>query len=65
MPRRKLYEDDETESFTIRLPRTLKEYLRKRAQTNRRSLNQEIVWLIEWALAHLTTESESSEQSES
>lgn len=58
MPRHKLYGDDETASFTIRLSRTLKEKLRKQAQTNRRSLNQEIVWLVEWALAHLPTESE-------
>jgi hypothetical protein len=56
MPRRKLYEDDETVAFTIRLSRTLKEYLRKQAQAHRRSLNQEIVWLVEWALAHLPEE---------
>jgi len=63
MPRRKLYEDDETVAFTIRLSRTLKEYLRKQAQAHRRSLNQEIVWLVEWALAHLPEEPKPGDES--
>lgn len=58
MPRRKLYGDDETVAFSIRLPRTLKENLQRRAQTHRRSLNQEIVWLVQWALAHRPEEPE-------
>jgi predicted HicB family RNase H-like nuclease len=62
MPRRKLYGDDETVAFSTRLPRTLKEHLQKRAQANRRSLNQEVVWLVEWALAHLPEEQEPDDE---
>lgn len=65
MPRRRLYGDDETVAFTIRLPRTLKEKLQKQAQSHRRSLNQEIVWLVQWALAHLPVEPEPDDESKS
>ena len=53
MPRQKLYSDEESFAFSIRLPATLREILVARAKENRRSLNQEIVWLIQYALTHL------------
>ncbi len=53
MPRQKLYSDEETIAFSIRLPASLRDILQARANENRRSVNQEIVWLIQYALAHL------------
>jgi hypothetical protein len=50
MPRQRLYPDDETLAFSIRLPAALKREIEQRAQQNRRSLNQEIVFLIQQAL---------------
>jgi len=54
MPRRPLYPDDRTVAFTVRLPERLKRRLEERARRNLRSLNQEIVWLLQWALEHLS-----------
>mgnify|MGYP000670662482 CR=1 FL=1 len=48
--------DKEVVAFSIRLPRPLNDRIRERAKQNRRSLNQEIVWLLEQALRFLDTE---------
>jgi len=58
MPRKKLYRDDETVAFSIRLPAALRERLEQRAAENRRSLNQEIVWLVQQALETIEPEPE-------
>ena len=50
MPRQKLYPDEDLVPLSIRLPVTMREAIQGRAQMNRRSLNQEIVWLLEKAL---------------
>ena len=42
--------DKEVVAFNVRLPRPLNDRIRERAKQNRRSLNQEIVWLLEQAL---------------
>jgi predicted HicB family RNase H-like nuclease len=42
--------DEEIVAFSIRLPRSLKEEIQERAQENRRSLNQEIVWMLQQAM---------------
>ena len=54
MPRRPLYPGERTVAFTIRLPESLKRRLEERARKNLRSLNQEIVWLLRWALERLS-----------
>jgi predicted HicB family RNase H-like nuclease len=46
MPRQRVY-DEEIVAFSIRLPRSLKEEIQERAQENRRSMNQEIVWMLQ------------------
>ncbi len=56
MPRQKLYSDEEIAALSIRLPASLKAVIEQRAQANRRSLNQEIVWLLERAIEHLAQE---------
>ena len=56
MPRQKLYQDQETVALSIRLPANIRDILTERAAENRRSLNQEIVWLIQKALAALEQE---------
>jgi predicted HicB family RNase H-like nuclease len=49
MPRKKVYKE-EIVAFSIRLPRSVKDQIQDRAQENRRSLNQEIVWMLQQAL---------------
>lgn len=56
MPRQKLYSDEEVAALSIRLPASLKALIEQRAQANRRSLNQEIVWLLERAIELLSQE---------
>ena len=56
MPRQRLYPDEKTISLSIRIPASLKDKLHKRAVRNRRSLNQEIVWLIQKAIAMIEDE---------
>jgi len=56
MPRQRLYQDEETISLSIRLPASIRDQIEKRARQNRRSLNQEIVWLILKALEILAQE---------
>lgn len=62
MPRKKLYRDDETVAFSIRLPAALRERLEQRAAENRRSLNQEIVWLVQQAFDLVGPAPDSEEQ---
>jgi hypothetical protein len=50
MPRQKLYPEEELVPLSIRLPATMREKIQERAQSNRRSLNQEIIWLLEKSL---------------
>ncbi|MFQ5615109.1 MAG: Arc family DNA-binding protein [Anaerolineales bacterium] len=63
MARQKLYPGEETEAFSIRIPSSMKQILQTRARKNRRSLNQEIVWLLEWALERLAKQKSTDEQS--
>ena len=56
MPRQKLYQDEKTNALSIRMPVSIREEIQKRAVENRRSLNQEIVWLILRALEILAQE---------
>ncbi len=56
MPRQKLYQDEKTNGLSIRMPASIREEIQKRAVENRRSLNQEIVWLILRALEILAQE---------
>jgi len=51
-------ENKEVVAFTIRLPRHLSEIIRERARRNRRSLNQEITWLLEQTLQSLESSPE-------
>jgi Arc-like DNA binding domain len=53
MPRQKLYEDEKTVALSVRLPQTMYAHLQRLSKRNRRSMNQEIVWLIEKALERL------------
>ena len=56
MSRQKLYQDEITNALSIRMPASIREEIQKRAVENRRSLNQEIVWLILRALEILAQE---------
>lgn len=53
MPRQKLYSDEDTIAFSIRIPKSLKIKIQERATNTRRSQNQETVWLICLALEHI------------
>jgi hypothetical protein len=59
MPRQKLYPGEETVALSIRIPASMKEEIEQRALKNRRSQNQEVVWLIEQALEALEREQDS------
>ena len=61
MPRKKLYEDrsEETIALSIRVPESMRKIIEDRAWKNRRSLNQEIVWLLEQAMQMIQQESDS------
>lgn len=50
MPRPKLNPNEEYSTFSIRLSLDLKKIIQDRALKHRRSLNQEIVWLLQIAL---------------
>ena len=62
MPRQKLYQDEKTIALSIRLPASIRDQVQKRAIENRRSLNQEIVWLIQRALELLDQEPTAKEK---
>jgi len=48
-------------ALSIRLPIPVRDQILKRAALNRRSLNQEVVWLLEKALQSLASEPESKD----
>lgn len=50
MSPKRLHDDEEIVAFSIRIPASLKRVIEQRAKLNLRSLNQEIVWLIQQAL---------------
>jgi len=56
MPRKKLIPDEETVTVSVRLPDSLKERIETRAINNRRSVNQEINFLLLIALDLLEKE---------
>ncbi len=62
MPREKLYEDEKVVALSVRLPETMYAQIQRRSMTNRRSMNQEIVWLVQYALEHLEQERKRSEK---
>jgi hypothetical protein len=53
MPRPKLSETEETIALSIRVPKHLSDIIRSLAQKQHRSVSQEIVYLIEFALVQL------------
>ncbi len=59
MPRKRR---EDLVAFSIRLPRRLSDTIRERAMRHRRSLNQEITWLLEQALALLEEHERGDEQ---
>ncbi len=56
MPRGKLYKGEEVVALSVRLPEAIYAQIQNRSKTNRRSMNQEIVWLIQKALDLLEQE---------
>lgn len=50
MPRQKLYPETNQTALSIRLPEDLYAAIQKQSQENRRSMNQEVVWLLQKAL---------------
>lgn len=57
MPRPKLNPDQEIVDIHFRIPLDLKEKIEKRAVKNCRSLNGEVVWLLQEAVALYEQES--------
>jgi hypothetical protein len=52
---------DDVVAMSIRLPTPVRDQIIERATINRRSLNQEVVWLLEKALQTLDSEPESGD----
>ena len=50
MPKQRLNPNEETIAISIRLPSSMKEAIQDKALKDRRSLNQEIVFLLQVAL---------------
>lgn len=50
MPRKRIYNDEDTVAFSIRIPVTLREKIEIVALKNHRSMNQEIVTRLEKSL---------------
>jgi hypothetical protein len=50
MPRQKMYQDKKRMALTVRLPEEVYDQVQQHSEENRRSMNQEIVWLIRKAL---------------
>jgi predicted HicB family RNase H-like nuclease len=67
VPREKLYESrgEETIALSIRIPGSVKRIIQTRAKKNRRSLNQEIVWLLERALELVAQEQDQARRQSS
>ena len=45
-----MFDEGKRIALTVRLPQELGDEIKRRAKENRRSVNQEIVWLLEKAL---------------
>jgi hypothetical protein len=56
MPRGKVYPDEKVVALSVRLPDTMYAQVQQLSTSNRRSLNQEFVWLIQMALEILDQE---------
>lgn len=56
MGRPKKTKAEEIMAMSIRLPSSIRDTIANRALVNHRSLNQEIVWLLELALKSIETE---------
>lgn len=54
MPRKKIYNDEDTVAFSIRLPVSLREKIESVAYENHRSVNQEIVTRLEKSLQQIS-----------
>ncbi|MBI5650402.1 MAG: Arc family DNA-binding protein [Chloroflexi bacterium] len=67
MPREKLYASrgEETIALSVRMPGSVKRIIQIRAKKNRRSLNQEIVWLLERALELVAQEQDQAKRQSS
>jgi hypothetical protein len=50
MPRTKVYPDEKVVALSVRVPETLYAQVQKLSALNRRSLNQEFVWLLQISL---------------
>lgn len=50
MPRTKVYPDEKVVALSVRVPETLYAQVQKLSALNRRSLNQEFVWLLQKSL---------------
>jgi hypothetical protein len=62
MPRPKLNPDEEVITINVRLPIQLKQMIQQRALKNRRSVNQEMVWLLRKAIELLEKEPSQEEK---
>jgi len=58
MPRKRLYNNEDTVAFSIRLPVSLRDKIENVAYKNRRSVNQEIVNRLEKSLKEETPDPE-------
>ena len=56
MPRTKVYPDEKVVALSVRVPEPLYAQVQKLSALNRRSLNQEFVWLLQKSLEILDQE---------
>jgi len=56
MPRRKLFPDEETYTLSVRIPISMKDEIEELAVKNRRSMNQEVIYLLKVAFEELEKE---------
>lgn len=56
MPRRKLFPDEETYTLSVRIPVSMKDEIEELAVKNRRSMNQEVIYLLKVAFEELEKE---------
>ena len=59
MPRERLFFDEPPVTVSLRMPRTMIDVIKARAKENRRSLNQEIVDILQKALKMIEPETNS------
>lgn len=62
MPKQRLNPNEETIAISIRLPSSMKEAIQDKAVKERRSLNQEIVYMLQVALDLQKTNSPSTSE---